>query len=217
MPKRRGYLEKVEPQAGDACRVLDFDGRSVYREAEALQGEVLSHTRPGLALVTFRGREAEIAIEPDWAGQWRAGQVEYREVSPEPRVMDSVVRTAHEEHGWAVEMVLLGLHQAAESIGAQTFDRHWLVCLRRGEMHYEYYQEYEIYTPYSAENRPGMLPLAEPPKPQLRIIEKRREVWAWHEDTARKRAWIRWEVGRCAWIQTGNPEALAILDRCRPR
>lgn len=195
---KRGLLEAVTPAAGDACRVHDFAAlNKVYSERERIEGQIVSAGQYGRARVAFLGRMAEMVIEPDWQALWAAGQVEYREITPEPAFGQAVAPGRGDDgQWWYIELPLLGLVEAAQAFKAQTFDKHWLVCLRAGEW------------------QPGR-----DGKPGRHLApDGARGLFG---DSAplpeRKRAWVRWEVGGGQWVQVGHPQIVAMLEQHRPR
>lgn len=200
MAKRKRFLERVEPAAGDACRVLDFAGLRSYQDAELIAGRIEAPGEPGRALVSFNGREAELAIEPDWQALWQAGQVEYREVCPVPEYGQRCAPCPKDNgQSWLIELPLFGLHEAAQHFGAQTFDKHWYVCLRAGYLTRDTSREAWIPAWRVEQTAPRGLFGELEPGPE------------------RKRAWVRWDVGCRQWVQVGHPEIVAMLEQHRPR
>jgi len=117
-------LIEVRPAAGDYVRVID-SGRGCWAPGCHWDGELQGPAAAGMYRVHYKGRFADVAIEPDWPTSWPVGAVHWRELVPWPHDGVQVLRRVGDAHDWTVHLVLFSV----TARDALTFDAYHMVIL----------------------------------------------------------------------------------------
>ena len=222
-------LIEVRPAAGDYVRVID-SGRGCWAPGCHWDGELQGPAAAGMYRVHYKGRFADVAIEPDWPTSWPVGAVHWRELVPWPHDGVQVLRRVGDAHDWTVHLVLFSV----TARDALTYDAYHLVIL---------------FTPPPSEPEPPELieipELSEPPAGASLIEQmewperykravtdaaatnaRRSECYAsWLNKYRRElaahepeytRCWIRWCYSSHAFIPVCDPAKLRMLKAALP-
>jgi hypothetical protein len=222
-------LIEVRPAPGDYVRVID-SGRGCWAAGCDWDGELQGPAGAGMYRVHYKGRFADVAIEPDWHTSWPVGAVHWRELVPVPRDGCRVLPRVGDEHSWTVHLVLFSVTAG----DALTFDAYHLVILFNAPPAAPEPPELEQVPEYcEPPARADLLYRLEAPQRYAQLVERieaqnQRRIACYQSylehyerrlanyDPKYTRCWIRWCYSSHSFIPVCDPAKLRMLKAALP-